>query len=47
MFQVYRDFEQKVLGARSPDTARRLNPAMQSFRQFVEKRRDAIKQAMG
>jgi hypothetical protein len=47
MFQVYRDFEPQVLGARSPDTARQLNPGMQSFRQFVEKRRDAIKQAMG
>jgi len=47
MFQVYRDFEQQVLGLRSLDLARQLNPALQSFRQFVENRRDAIKQAMG
>ena len=31
MFQVYRDFEKEVLGARSADTARSLNPALQTF----------------
>jgi uncharacterized protein YbjT (DUF2867 family) len=47
MFQVYRDFEQEVLGARSPATAKQLNPALQTFEQFVKKQAAAIKSAMG
>jgi uncharacterized protein YbjT (DUF2867 family) len=35
MFQVYRDFEPQVLGARSLDTARSLNPGLQNFDAFV------------
>ena len=42
MFQVYRDFEKQVLGARSAETARSLNPALQSFDTFVAKNRDKI-----
>jgi uncharacterized protein YbjT (DUF2867 family) len=37
MFQVYRDFEKEVVGARSIDAARSLNPALQSFDQWVER----------
>jgi uncharacterized protein YbjT (DUF2867 family) len=47
MFQVYRDFEKEVLGARSPDVARSLNSALQTFEQFVSKQQAAIKSAMG
>jgi uncharacterized protein YbjT (DUF2867 family) len=42
MFQVYRDFEKEVLGARSVDLARKLNPALKSFEQFVTAQKDAI-----
>jgi uncharacterized protein YbjT (DUF2867 family) len=42
MFQVYRDFETQVLGARSVAEARKLNPALQSFQQFITKKKDAI-----
>jgi uncharacterized protein YbjT (DUF2867 family) len=42
MFQVYRDFEKACLGARSVATTRELNPALQSFEEFVKARRDAI-----
>lgn len=47
MFQVYRDFEKEVLAARSVDTTRKLNPALQSFEQFVAKQAGPIKSAMG
>jgi uncharacterized protein YbjT (DUF2867 family) len=47
MFQVYRDFEQAVLAARSLETTRKLNPALQTFEQFVAKQQAAIKSAMG
>ena len=33
MFQIYRDFEREVLGARSADVSRSLNPALQTFDQ--------------
>lgn len=46
MFQVYRDFEQQVLGARSVDEARRLNPNLESFEDFVKRQQDTIKAAM-
>ena len=46
MFQVYRDFEKEVLGARSVDAARKLNPELQTYEQFVAKNKDAIRGAM-
>jgi uncharacterized protein YbjT (DUF2867 family) len=46
MFQVYRDFEGQVLAARSSEQARKLNPALQSFEQFVAKQKDTILPAM-
>jgi len=45
MFQVYRDFEKQVLGARSADTARSLNPALQTFDQFIAKNKSKIEAA--
>ena len=42
MFQVYRDFESECLSARSADLARELNPALQSFKEFVGAKKDAI-----
>jgi uncharacterized protein YbjT (DUF2867 family) len=42
MFQVYRDFEKEVLGARSAETARSLNPALQSFDQWLAKNKTKI-----
>ena len=35
MFQVYRDFEQEVLGARNIDIARSLNPSVQTFDEWL------------
>lgn len=46
MFQVYRDFEDAVCGARSVDTTRALNPELESFEQFVERQKDTILGAM-
>ena len=46
MFQVYRDFEKQVLGARSADLARKLNPELKTYEQFVAKYKDAILPAM-
>jgi hypothetical protein len=46
MFQVYRDFEKAVVGARSVDVTRELNPALESFEQFVKRQKDAILKAM-
>jgi uncharacterized protein YbjT (DUF2867 family) len=46
MFQVYRDFEQQVLGARSVDLTKKLNPSLLSYEQFVTKYKDAILPAM-
>ena len=46
MFQVYRDFEKAVCGARSIDVSRELNPALESFEQFVKRQKDAILKAM-
>ena len=45
MFQVYRDFEDACLGARSVEHTRELNPALQSFEDFVRGQKDAIKAA--
>jgi hypothetical protein len=47
MFQVYRDFEQEVLGARSVELARKLNPALETFKQFVTRQKQAIMAATG
>jgi uncharacterized protein YbjT (DUF2867 family) len=45
MFQVYRDFEKEVHGARSVDATRSLNPQLQNFDTFVQKNKDKIKAA--
>jgi uncharacterized protein YbjT (DUF2867 family) len=42
MFQVYRDFEQEVNAARSIETTRRLNPALQNFDQWLSGHRAAV-----
>jgi uncharacterized protein YbjT (DUF2867 family) len=42
MFQVYRDFEKECLGARSVELTKQLNPALQSFEDFVRKQKEAI-----
>lgn len=47
MFQIYRDFEEQVLALRSADTARRLNPELQTYEEFVAKNREAIMGALG
>ena len=47
MFQAYRDFEKEMLALRSADAARKLNPALQTFEQFVTKQKNAILPAMG
>lgn len=47
MFQIYRDFENDVLGIRDADEARRLNPSLQTFEQVIEKNRQPILAAMG
>jgi uncharacterized protein YbjT (DUF2867 family) len=46
MFQVYRDFEKGVTGARSADVARQLNPQLQNFDQFIAKNKSKIESAM-
>jgi uncharacterized protein YbjT (DUF2867 family) len=46
MFQVYRDFEKQVGGARSIETARSLNPQLQTFDQFIAKNKDRVLAAM-
>jgi hypothetical protein len=47
MFQAYRDFDKQMLAARSQATARKLDPALLTFEQFVTKQAAAIKSAMG
>jgi hypothetical protein len=42
MFQVYRDFEQEVLGARSSDVARSLNPSLQTFDEWLARNKSKI-----
>jgi hypothetical protein len=42
MFQVYRDFEKEVIGARSAETARALNPQLQNFDQWLAKNKSKI-----
>ena len=43
MFQVYRDFEKEVLGARSVEGSRALNPKLQSFDQWLAKNKGMLK----
>lgn len=42
MFQVYRDFEKEILGARSVDTTRALNPQLQRFDEWLAKNKNRI-----
>lgn len=42
MFQVYRDFEPELLAVRSAETARALNPNLQTFDQWLQKNKSAI-----
>src|SRR5215813_9452785 len=42
MFQVYRDFEKQVVAARSADVARKLNPQLQTFDQWLAKNKSRI-----
>ncbi|MBI2833690.1 MAG: NmrA/HSCARG family protein [Acidobacteria bacterium] len=42
MFQVYRDFEREVLGARSAEVTRSLNPQLQTFDQWLAKKKSMI-----
>ena len=42
MFQVYRDFEKEVVGARSAEVARTLNPSLLTFEQWLEKYKSKI-----
>ena len=43
MFQVYRDFEREVVGARSVEETRKLNPDLQTFAQWLERNKDQVK----
>jgi uncharacterized protein YbjT (DUF2867 family) len=47
MFQAYRDFAKEMLANRSQAESKKLNPALQSFEQFVTKQKSAILAAMG
>jgi uncharacterized protein YbjT (DUF2867 family) len=42
MFQIYRDFETEVCGARKLDVSRSLNPELQTFEQWLGKNKDRI-----
>jgi hypothetical protein len=42
MFQVYRDFEKEVVGARDVDLSRRLNPDLQTFEQWLQRNKSKI-----
>jgi uncharacterized protein YbjT (DUF2867 family) len=46
MFQVYCEFEKECVGARSADVARKLNPGLQTFDQFIAKNKSKIEGAM-
>lgn len=45
MFQVYRDFEKEVNGARSVDDARKLNPSLQNFDQWLQTNKSKVQAA--
>jgi uncharacterized protein YbjT (DUF2867 family) len=42
MFQYKRDFEREFCGARDPEFARRLNPALQTFETWLERNKERI-----
>ena len=42
MFQFYRDFEKEVRGARDPQVARSLNPALQTFAAWLDRNASRI-----
>jgi len=46
MFQVDRDFEREMLANHSADLARKLDPELQTFEQFVTKQKDKILPAL-
>jgi uncharacterized protein YbjT (DUF2867 family) len=45
MFQVYRDFEKEVVGARSIDQTRQINPQLQNFDQWLAKNKSKVQAA--
>jgi uncharacterized protein YbjT (DUF2867 family) len=45
MFQADRDFEKQMMANRNLDEARKLNPALQTFDQFVNKNKEKIQAA--
>jgi uncharacterized protein YbjT (DUF2867 family) len=45
MFQADRDFEKQMMANRNLDETRKLNPALQTFEQFVSKNKDKISAA--
>jgi len=46
MFQMYRDFAKEVLGARSLDVTKQLDPQLQNFDQFLAKNKSKVEAAM-
>ena len=46
MFQFFRDFDQEVIGARSAETTRALNPATVTFDQFIQQHKSEIMAAL-
>jgi uncharacterized protein YbjT (DUF2867 family) len=45
MFQYYRDFDKEFFSLRDLNTAKALNPSLQSFDQFLAKNKDKVKAA--
>ena len=45
MFQYYRDFDKEFFALRDLNTAKTLNPALQSFDAFLQKNKDKVKAA--
>jgi uncharacterized protein YbjT (DUF2867 family) len=45
MFQYYRDFDKEFFALRDVNTAKALNPALQSFDTFLQKNKDKVKAA--
>jgi uncharacterized protein YbjT (DUF2867 family) len=45
MFQYYRDFDKEFFALRDLNTAKALNPALQSFDAFLQKNKDKVKAA--
>ena len=45
MFQYYRDFDKEFFALRDLNTAKALNPSLQSFDQFLAKNKDKVKAA--